>query len=213
MNKSISCILFILAIPALCSAEDDNQEYWAVTSFRFRLNETWKMKIKEDFRFRDGDFSEQQNDIFFSHKWSDTLDFGLGFRQVQKEDSTEQWQRENRPYMDLIIKGNLYGLKVSDRNRIEFRDFQNKKDVFRYRNQLKLSYPYTLFDLPLHPYIADEIYVQEESGCNRNRIYTGLVWDVNKTLDVDFFVINQKDKTSDGWDNLFITGFEIIFSF
>lgn len=213
MYKVIVCFLFVFVIPCFCYAEDDNQEYWGVTSFRFRLNEKWKMRIKEDFRFRAGDFSEQQNDVYFSKKTSETLDFGLGFRQVHKEDSSHEWQRENRPYADLTFKGDIFGLLYSDRSRLEFREFENKKDIFRYCNRLKLSSPNNLFDLPLRPYIADEITIQEENGYNRNRIYAGLVWNVNKKLDVDFIFIQQKEKTTHGWDNRSIMGFEMIFSF
>jgi len=207
-------IISALIMTTCCYASDNNQEYWAVTSFSFKLNDTWKMKIKEDFRFRDGEHCEQQNEIFFGYSgFSDSLDFGLGFRQVHKKDSNHEWQRENRPYADLSFKNTMFGLKWADRNRLEFREFENKKDAFRYRNQLKMSWPNNLFNLPLKPYIADEVFIQEESGYNRNRIYTGLIWDVNKKLDVDFFFIHQKDKTTRGWDDVFITGFETKFSF
>lgn len=210
-DRAILCILFFLAIPCICYA-DDNQEYWAITSFSFQLSDTSKMKIKEDFRFRDGDFSEQQNDAFFSYKRTELINCGLGFRQVHKEDSSDEWQRENRPYADLTFKGSICGLPYADRNRVEFREFEDKKDVFRYRNQFKLSWPHNLFDLPLRPYVADEVFVQEESGFNRNRIYTGLVWEVSEKLDIDFFYILQKDDSTHGWNDLSILGFEMIFS-
>ncbi|MBL7214193.1 MAG: DUF2490 domain-containing protein [Phycisphaerae bacterium] len=214
MNKTTLCFILVLAVSCLCHAGDDNQQHWAATSFSFRLNDNWEMKIKEDFRFRNGEHFEQHNEILFTYKgFSDMLDLGLGFRQVHQEDSSHEWQRENRPYVELSIKKEVWGLKCSDRNRLEFRDFENKKDVFRYRNRLKLASTKNLFDLPLRPYIADEIYIQEESGYNRNRIYAGVVWDVNKTLDIDFFFIHQKDKTTHGRDDVFITGFETIFSF
>lgn len=214
MHKVMISLVCILSVSCFCYATDDNQEYWAVTSFSFRLDGNWTMKIKEDFRFRDGESSEQQHDLLFTYKGiSDALDLGLGFRQVYKEDSSHEWQRESRPYVQLTLKNTLLGLKWSDRNLFEYRDFENKKDAFRYRNRLKLSSPHNLFDLPLKPYVADEVFFQEESGYNRNRIYAGLVWDVNKLLDIDFFFIRQKDKTSRGWDNVYIAGFETIFSF
>jgi hypothetical protein len=172
------------------------------------------VKLKEDFRFHDGDHSEQQNDVFFNYSgFSKSIDLGLGFRLVDKKDSAGQWQQENRPYADLTLKTNVLGFKCSDRNRLEYRDFENKPDVFRYRNRLKFAWPHDLFGLPLQPYVAEEIFIQEASGFNRNRIYAGVVWDVNETLDIDFFFIHQRDKTARCWDNLFITGFETIFSF
>jgi len=214
VNKLLSALIGILTISCLCIAGDDNQEFWATTSFNFRLDDTWTMKIKEDFRFRNGEHFEQHNDIYFTYTgFTEAMVLGLGFKQVHKEDSMHEWQRENRPYFDLSISKTLFGLKWSDRNRLEFRDFEDRKDVFRYRNRLKVSSGKDLFELPLRPYIADEINIQEESGYNRNRIYAGLIWDVNQTLDIDFFFIHQKDKTTHGWDDVFITGFETIFSF
>lgn len=213
MNKTTVSLICVLAISTLAYGDGDNQQYWAVTSFSFRLNDTWKLKIKEDFRFRDGGFFEQQNEALFACKLSDRLDIGLGFRQVHKEDASHEWQRENRPAVEFTVRDTLWGLNWSDRNRLEFREFENKKDVFRYRNRLKIASPHPLFDLPAKPYVAEEFFIQEGSGFNRNRIYAGLLWDVNKLLDIDFFVIHQRDKTGRGWDSIFITGFETIFSF
>jgi len=66
-------------------------------------------------------------------------------------------------------------MKWSDRNRLECRDGENKKDVFRYRNYFKLNIPHKILELPLRPYVADEIFIQEENGFCRNRIYAGLI--------------------------------------
>lgn len=217
MNRLRIAILGLLCLPVvscLCRASDDNQEHWTAISFSFRLKNDWKMKIKEDYHFRNGEHFEQRNEILFTYTGlSDNLDFGLGFRQTHKEDSGHEWQRENRPFIEATLKGKVAGLKWSDRSRLEFREFEDKKDVFRYRNRLKIVWPHNLFELPLRPYVADEIYIQEENGYNRNRLYAGLAWDVNQTLDIDFFFIHQKDKTGHGWDDVFITGLETIFSF
>lgn len=214
MNKALWCLVCVLAVSCFCFAGDDNQEHWAAVSFSFRLDDNWKMKIKEDFRYRNGEHFEQHNEVLFTYTgFSKYLDAGVGFQQVHKEDAGHEWQRENRPYAELTVKKEMLGLKWSDRNRLEFREFEEKKDVFRYRNRLKAAWGEDLFDLPLRPYVAEEVFIQEESGCNRNRIYAGVVWDVNQTLDIDFFFIHQKDKTTHGWDDVFITGFETIFSF
>lgn len=62
--------------------------------------------------------------------------------------------------------------------------------------------------------MADEIAILEEYGLSRNRLYTGLIWDVNERLDVGFFYYFQKNKaTSDGWKDYNIIGAELKFSF
>ncbi len=214
MRKNVISILLFVVISSLCYATDDNQEYRGQVSFSFKLNNDWKMKITNEFHFRNGEHFEQENDVLFTYKgFADWLDVGLGFRQVQQKNSSHDWLRENRPYVEATVKKKMFGLKWSDRNRLEFRDFENSKDLFRYRNRLKVDIPVNLFDLPLQPYVADEINIMEEFGYYRNRIYAGLVWDVNETLDVDFFFFHQKDKKSTGWDDRFMTGFELKFSF
>jgi len=214
MSKHVLRIVLLAVLTSVCYATDDNQEYRANVSFSFKLNENWKMKIANEFHFRNGEHFEQEDEVLFTYKGlADWLDVGLGFKQVYQEDSSHDWQRENRPYAEFTVKKKLFGLKWSDRNRLEFRDFENSKDKFRYRNRLKMDIPVNLCGLPLQPYVADEINIMEEDGFYRNRIYAGLVWDVNEKLDVDFFFFHQKDKKSSGWDDRFMTGFELKFSF
>ena len=213
MKKAAFIGFFTVIMSGLSYATDDNQEFRANTSFSFKLSDMWKMKIAQEFHFRDGEHFEHENIVVFSYKAADWLNLGVGFKQLHKKDSSHEWRRENRPFAEATIKDTVFGLKWSDRNRLEFREFENAKDVFRYRNRLKVHVPYNLFDLPLQPYVADEIFIQEESGLYRNRIYTGLVWDVNDTLDVDFFMFHEKNETSHGRDDRYMFGFETKFSF
>lgn len=211
MRKITFGLACLVLVSCFCFADD--QQFWGVTSFSFRLNDEWTMKIKENFRFEDGQHFEQINEIVFTTALSESLEMGLGFRQVHKEDAGHEWRRENRPYVELTVKLDLWGLKCSDRNRFVFRDFERKKDIFRYRNRFKVQWPEDIFDLPLRPYIAEEVFIEEEYGYDQNRIYAGVVWDVNKLLDVDIFVVHRSDKAAGGWDDTFITGIETIFSF
>lgn len=212
MRKNLICVLLV-AISSLGYATDDNQEFRANTSFSFKLNDSWKMSIAQEFHFRDGEHFEHENIVSFKYKAADWLDLGLGFKQLHKENSSHEWLRENRPYGEATVKKTLLGLKWSDRSRLAFRDNENSKDVFRFRNRLKAHVPHNLFDLPLQPYVADEIFIQEESGLYRNRIYAGLVWDVSDTLDIDIFMFHEKNETTHGRDDRYFFGFETKFSF
>jgi len=216
MEKKIFIGFFaVLFMAALSLASDDHQEYRANSSFSFKLDELWKVKLVTEFHFRDGEHFEQEDEVLFTYKGlGDWIDVGVGYKLVYKEDSSNEWRRENRPFVEATVKKDLWGLKWSDRNRLEYRQKENSPDLFRYRNRLKMQIPYNLFDLPLQPYVADEVFIQEETGMNRNRLIAGLVWDINETLDVDFFYYFQKDKTSsDGWQDLNIIGAELKFSF
>ncbi|MCI0498893.1 MAG: DUF2490 domain-containing protein [Planctomycetales bacterium] len=206
--------VILMTMSGLSYATDDNQEFRAQTVFSFKLSESWKVDITEEFHFRDGEHHEQENVVLFIYKAAEWLNLGAGFNQVYEKDSSHDWQREDRPFVEgTLLKNDLFGLKWSDRNRLEFRDFEDDEDAFRYRNRLRAHVPYNLLGLPLQPYAADEIFIQEQRGLYRNRIYTGLIWDVNKTLDIDFFVFQEKNETDSGYDDRYMYGFEIKFSF
>ena len=206
--------VLLAVISSVCYATDDNQEFRANTSFSFKLSDAWKMGLAQKFRFRDGEHFEHNSIVSFKYKAADWLDLGLGFEQLHQKDSSNDWKRENRPFIETTLKKDLWGLQWSDRNRLEYRQRENSQDVFRYHNELKMHIPYDLFGLPLQPYVADEVNIQEETGLNRNRLIAGLVWEINETLDVDFFYWFQKDKTSsDGWQDYNIIGAELKFSF
>lgn len=213
MKKALFGLVCALAMSCICFADDEGDQFWAVASFSFRLSDDWNMKIREHFRFHDGEYSEQFNEAHFSHPLSTPLNLGVGFLQTNKKDSVGKWQYENRPYGELTVKWNLWGLKWSDRNRLVFRDFKGKKDIFRYRNRVKAAWGEDVFDLPLRPYVAEEVFIEEESGYNQNRISAGVVWDVNKLLDIDVFVMHRSDKKDSDWDDVFVIGIETIFSF
>lgn len=215
MTKQLMGVVTLLCVVSLSLASDDHQEYRAQSSFSFKLNDLWKMKLATEFHFEDGEHFNQENEALFTYKGlADWVDLGAGFKLIHKEDSSHEWRRENRPLVEATFKKDLWGLQWSDRNRLEYRQRENSPDVFRYRNRLKMHIPYDLFGLPLQPYVADEVNIQEETGLSRNRLIAGLIWDINKTLDVDFFYYFQKDKTtSDGWQDLNIIGAELKFSF
>ena len=52
MKKNVIEILLFVVVSSLCYATDDNQEYRGNVSFSFKLNDTWKMKIANEFHFR-----------------------------------------------------------------------------------------------------------------------------------------------------------------
>jgi len=214
MNKTLTCFILMIASCSICIAENDDVAFWSWTSFNFHINESWKVNIREDFRFPDGSFAEYQNQLLLNYtQLPDYLDLGIGYRLIEKEDSHGDFRQENRPFIDLALKKEVLGLKLSDRSRLEYRGMENKDDAFRYRNQLKLSSSHDLFNLPLRPYIADEIFVQEREGFYRNWVRTGIIWDVNKRLDIHFFTIFQSEKQRGRWDDLVIGGIEMAFTF
>lgn len=214
MKKSFFAgVLFFMAYCCVCMATDDNQEFKAEVSLSYKLSDAWKIKANQVFHFRDGEHCEHENIVSFAYAGlAEWLELGVGFKQAHT-DSNNRWLRENRPFGDITFKKTIFGIEWSDRNRLEYRDFEGSPDAIRYRNRIKAHIPYDIFDLPVQPYTAYEVLVQEERGDYQSRVYGGLVWDVSENVDLDFYVYHKKSDTSTGRDNRYIIGFVTRFSF
>ncbi|MCK4997904.1 MAG: DUF2490 domain-containing protein [Anaerohalosphaera sp.] len=206
-------VLFFMAYCCVCSASDDNQQFKATSSFSFKLSDDWKIKIGQEMIFRDGEPYEHQSAVSFAYAgFADWLVIGFGYKQYH-QDSNNEWLRENRTFGVVTFKKKIFGLEWSDRNRLAYRDFEGSADAIRYRNRIKAHIPHDLFGLPVQPYTAYEVFVQEERGDYQSRLYGGLVWDICENVNLDFFVYHQKSDTSHGRDNRYTIGFETKFSF
>ena len=104
----------------------------------------------------------------FYHHWdlgfayeglAEWLSVGLNFRQMFEQDSKGIWRQENRPHLNVILKGNLFDCSVSNRSRLEYRDKEVSEDLWRYRNKTTLKFPFELTALKLQPYVADEVFI------------------------------------------------------
>ena len=55
------------------------------------------------------------------------------------------------------LKADLGAFKISDRNRIAYRD-RSSTDEWRYRNRIKLAYPIPVKKITLVPFVSEEIF-------------------------------------------------------
>lgn len=212
-NTIIASFVFFLFAGCVCMGSDNNQIYKATASFSFKLNDDWKIKVGQELVNVDGENSVYMGSVSFSYAgFAEWLVLGAGYKQYHA-DLNNDWIRENRPFGEATFKKTMFGVKWSDRNRLEYRDVEGKEDQLRYRNKLKAHIPHDLFGLPVQPYTAYELFVQEERGDYQNRIYGGLVWDVCEKLDLDLFVYRVQVDTSSGYESRYVIGFETKFSF
>jgi len=193
--------------------DDGDFQFWSTASASFKVTDNWGGKFEEEFRFGD-DASQlyyQHSDLGFVYRGlADWLDVGLNFRLVFEKNSAGQWKQENRPHLNATFKGKLNGVSVSNRSRFEYRDREDKKDVWRYRNKLTVKLPIELTELKLKPYIADEIFVDfEGAGVNRNRFYAGLSAPISKRLDGGLYYLWQSSKSAGTWKDINVLGIQL----
>lgn len=203
--------MIIAAAGEICFASSDGDfQYWSTAGASFDINKDWKFAFNEEFRLGDdaGELFYHHTDMGFIYRGlADWIDLGFNYRQVFEKDSTGEWRQENRPHLNVTFKGKLFGLDVSDRSRMEFRDRENKKDVWRYRNKLTVKLPFELTSFKLQPYLADEAFITlNDDNIDKNRVYAGFSVKLSKDISGEVYYMLQHSRSNEQWDHANVLG-------
>ena len=103
--------------------------------------------------------------------------------------------------MNITPKIDLWGFKLDDRNRIEYRHFRFADDQARYRNRLTVKYPFAFHSIKIAPYVANEIFISSNgTGYNQNRFQSGLEFELTKYVKTDIsYMMQQVKGKNDKW--------------
>lgn len=197
---------------------DGDFQYWTSAGAGVKISKNWKAEFNEEFRFgnRAGNLYYTHSDLGFVYSGlADWIDIGLNYRQIfEKDDSTDRWYRENRPHANVTFKWKMWDLALSDRNLFEYRDRENGKRLWRYKNKFTVKLPWKLTAWQLQPYVADEVFINlDDTHFACNRIYAGVSTAITSNLDANIFYMRQSSrKGSDYTDyNVFGTYFKFKF--
>ena len=215
--RFIRIIVIVVLISETCSAFDDGDfQYWDTTEFSFDLNKDWEFTFEEELRFQD-----EASRLYYHHSemgfvysgFADWVEFGLNYRQVFSRNNNDDWVTENRPHLNVTLMTKLAGLYLEDRSRLEYRDRNSKKDLWRYRNKFTVEFP-KLTTLQLQPYIADEVFINfDREGYNNNRFYIGSSIKLTKTIEADIFYMWQSSRSDGGRKDINVLGFKLEIAF
>jgi hypothetical protein len=220
--KSWACfvvaVVTIVLISDTCFAYDDGDlQYWSTGGVSFDIDKDWRFTFKEEFRLKEsgGQLYYHHSEAGFLYKsLSDWIDLGLNYRQAFEKDSEGEWRQENQPSLSVTLKSKLFGFDLSDRSRLEYRDREIKKDIWRYRNKLTIRLPLEFTGLKLKPYLADEVFINlDEEGYNNNRLYVGVSFELSKNLTGDVFYLWQSSRSGGGRKDINVLGTALKFSF
>jgi hypothetical protein len=103
--------------------------------------------------------------------------------------------------MNITPKIGLWGFKLEDRNRIEYRHFRFADDQIRYRNKFIIKYPLDFRGIKIVPYTSNEIFVSSNgTGYNQNRFQSGLEFELTKYVKSDISYMMQSIRIKgDKW--------------
>jgi hypothetical protein len=209
-------------ITLLCSTvfgfNDGDFQYWSSAGASVNINENWKAEFTEEFRFgnKGGNLYYQNSELGFVYSgFADWLDIGLNYGLIfEKDDKTDIWHRENRPNLNLTFKWKMWDLLLSDRNRFEYRDRENAKDLWRYRNKFTIKTPWKLTPWQLQPYVADEIFINlDNEHFNRNRFYAGVSKQLAEKLSLDIYYMLQASRKHSDYTDYHVLGTTFKFKF
>lgn len=217
-GQVLSITLTTILVSGVCLGfEDEGFQWWSTVGGSFDVAKDWKGMFEQQLRMGDdgGNFYHEHTDVGFVYsgigKW---IDLGANFRYVSEKDNENNWMQENRPHLNVTFKGYIFGLSVSDRNRVEFRDREEADDVWRYRNKLTVKFPFELTALKLKPYVADEIFITlNDDNVARNRLYLGVVFGLTEWLDADIFFMWQASRSGEEWKDIKVLGTALKFRF
>lgn len=214
----IAALMCFGYLNGVCFAFDDEDfQYWSTAKFSFDLDKDWGFTFAEEFKLSDdaGRLYYHHSDLGLVYKaLADWIDLGANYRKAFEKDSKGEWRQENRPHLNITLKGRLLGLGVSNRSRFEYRDRENKKDLWRYRNKFTVKFPVQFRQLKCRLYVADEVFINFDSeDFNKNRLYSGISFDLSKNIKGDIFYMRQSSKSGGSWNDINVLGTALKFYF
>jgi Protein of unknown function (DUF2490) len=217
-------VYLLAAVPVILLISESNValaggdfQLWNTAAASLDLNRDWKVSVEEMLKLNNdaGRFYYHHTDLSFVYGGlADWIDLGFSFKEAFTEDDAGHWSRENRPYLNVTVKGPVGALDVSDRSRFEYRDREYQKDLWRYVNRLKLKLPFELTRLKLRPYVADQIYLNMEGRAfDKNKIYFGASFKLSRGAESEIYYVWQSGKLGDQWQELNALGLQLKVAF
>lgn len=199
--------------------DDGDFQVWNTEVEEWKINDSSRIALEEEFRFADdaNEFYYHHYDAGYSRDVNKNLTLGFNYRQVyEKKQAHGKFKQENRPHINAILKCELFGFSLDDRNRLEYRHFNYQTDSFRYRNKFTVKFPWKLTKLEIQPYLADEIFLNLNGiDFNRNRFFSGIGFTIFKNLRGEIYYMLQRSKSSGTcvWSdtNVLGTKFKLVF--
>lgn len=192
----LSVVFFCLDLFAF---DDEDWQWWNTETISVKLKDEWNVNIEEEFRYGDdmSNFYYNHTDIGATYSGlADWFDLGINYRHIYEEKSSK-WKKEHRPHINGTLKWKLQDFSFSNRGRLEYREREDAEEVWQYRNKISAKPPISLTKYKVQPYIADELFFDSDSKeLNRNRIYSGVSFNIFKGLKGEMYYMLQRSKSS-----------------
>jgi hypothetical protein len=184
-----------------------DSQIWPDTTITIKLDRNFSLVLFGTLRMGRDDSAvvSQQAGISLSRSFGKRFVSTMGYRYIENEPTPDRQSTEHRVFADFTPRTQLkYGFSLSDRNRIEWRNI-NQKISWRYRNRLQFERPITVRERKITPYVAGEpMYDTRFHAWNRTQLYFGARLPLVKHITFDGFYMKQLDaRVQPGFLNVF----------
>jgi hypothetical protein len=197
--------------------DDGDFQFWSTAGASVNLSKNWAATVEEEIKFGDnaGHFYYHHTDLGFVYKGlADWVSVGFNYRQISEEDAAGIWREEHRPHLNATLTSKLFGLDVSDRSRLEYRDREIQKDIWRYRNKVTVRLPVELTQFKLQPYFADEVFLNlAGERFDKNRFWSGFFIDLTKNIKGEIYYMLDSTKSGANWKETNVLGISLKVAF
>ncbi|MBU0605165.1 MAG: DUF2490 domain-containing protein [Candidatus Omnitrophica bacterium] len=192
--------------------QDGDFQIWHTEAQEFNLKKGWKLPLEEEFRYGDSasELYYQHYEIGITYDFGKSLTVGAFYRQIY-EGEKGKFKPEYRPHIDATPKWDIYGFRLENRNRLDYRlHDDNRADRLQYRNRVTLKSPWKFTPLNIQPYVQNEIFVWLDSvAFYRDRFDAGVSFDILKEIKGDVYYRLQSTKKSGRWTDHNILGLKL----
>ena len=217
MSKFIRLALLTALLSPLCSpAEEGDWGYAHITFLKAKLNPNWSTYTSSQVTWRNdmSDFYFAYLDGGMEYKLNPAWSLGAAYRQGWWKIQGD-WERENRPLINLSWAGNVKDLRITNRSRLELRYYEwDKDDDLRFRNRTRIELPWEVLPGGIKPYLEEEFFYGKNSEkIEMNWLMAGLYCKPTDRLKIKagyrWFAI----RVGDEWENRnqLVTGLSLVF--
>ena len=204
MNRiPLLCMIFVFSIAAGAPREAaGSTEYRGRLEMSGPVERDLSLKLQTELRSRGNlrTHNESYVDMGLEYEIRDWLSVGSYYRHISTL-KNEEWSVEHRPHADVTLSWDLFGLSLSNRNRLEYRMLESAK-IFRLRPRLMLAVsPAALPGIKI--YISDEPFYDFDAGAfNKNRLTAGFDIKLLKTIKIGVNYVLDSTSRTGYWEDL-----------
>ena len=206
LKSNITLLVFALALPLIGFSQDSNLGNWLIYIGNKKLNSKWNIHNEVQYRNYNaiGDLEQLLLRTGVGYNITEKNNILLGYGYILSENYVGITEdkvsvNEHRIFQQYTTKQSIGKVKLSHRYRFEQR-FVEEDFKLRFRYFLSLNVPLKNNESGGSPFYLsayNEIFLNSKSSIfDRNRVYGGLGYNVNKNVRIELGYMNQFFETT-----------------